>query len=220
MIFFLFFFSVIFNLTGVRTRKTKLKTLAQEFLSERIQEGRSGHCSTEDSSAALKLTQLKLTKSLYFGDAVMGKISNDVGKYPDLGTYNFATSMLKQTTRMDKTASIVAMDNNDARYRFYVNKGEDSSDGTNNRKIQYFSENNCKDVIQKISTSMNSSSLNIGHIRIQDSQLESTKIFKKIDKWTKTVYDTIQNAGLYIVIFTGKEASNGGCFIKLKNDIK
>lgn len=60
--------SVIFNLTGNRKHKSKLSRLAQEFLNETIQQrGAAGHDSVEDSLAALKLVQYKLTKSKRLG---------------------------------------------------------------------------------------------------------------------------------------------------------
>ncbi|KAL1451031.1 hypothetical protein WDU94_003327 [Cyamophila willieti] len=65
--------SVIFNTTGVRTHKPKLKTLASHFLGMEIQtnsDGLVGHCSKEDAIAALKLVKLKLSKDPQFGDAV------------------------------------------------------------------------------------------------------------------------------------------------------
>lgn len=56
--------SVIFNLTGNRKHKSKLSKLSMEFLKEAIQQrGTDGHDSVEDSLAALKLVQLKLSKS-------------------------------------------------------------------------------------------------------------------------------------------------------------
>ncbi|XP_059477406.1 uncharacterized protein LOC132197846 [Neocloeon triangulifer] len=63
--------SVVFNLHGVRKRKTKLKTLYETFLGGKIQDG-FGHDSVEDAASALKLIQFKLTKSLEFGDSVLG----------------------------------------------------------------------------------------------------------------------------------------------------
>jgi hypothetical protein len=57
--------SVIYNITGDRSRKTKLALLAQRFLGEEIQQGTQGHCSVEDSSTCMKLTQLKLANGIY-----------------------------------------------------------------------------------------------------------------------------------------------------------
>lgn len=63
--------SVIFNLTGDRNRKSKLQLLAKKFLGEEIQADRQGHSSIEDSTACLKLTKLKLSQDIYFGDLAL-----------------------------------------------------------------------------------------------------------------------------------------------------
>ena len=63
--------SVIYNTTGDRFRKTKLALLAQRFLGEEIQQGKKGHCSVEDSTTCMRLTQLKLANGmliLLFGE--------------------------------------------------------------------------------------------------------------------------------------------------------
>lgn len=57
--------SVIFNVTGDRYRKSKLKYLSEHFLKETIQTSNKGHCPVEDSSASLRLAQLKLSESKY-----------------------------------------------------------------------------------------------------------------------------------------------------------
>jgi len=56
--------SVIYNITGDRFRKTKLALLAQRFLGEEIQQGKKGHCSVEDSTTCMRLTQLKLANGM------------------------------------------------------------------------------------------------------------------------------------------------------------
>lgn len=63
--------SVIFNISGERKSKSKLKTLAREFLGEVIQNNERGHDSIEDSAASMRLVQLKLSKSLEYGDMVL-----------------------------------------------------------------------------------------------------------------------------------------------------
>lgn len=63
--------SVIFNLSGDKRRKSKLQTLASEFLGESIQKNPLGHDSIEDCSASLKLTKLKLTRGIDFGDTIL-----------------------------------------------------------------------------------------------------------------------------------------------------
>ncbi|EFA00202.1 RNA exonuclease 5 isoform X2 [Tribolium castaneum] len=209
--------SVIFNITGDRSRKTKLKTLTEEFLSEKIQEGQGGHCSTEDSLASLKLAQLKLRKSLYFGDAVMGNVHNEIRTCPELGTYNYATSMLKQTTKLDKTALVVCPEEITSKYKYCVDKGAEVRQ--QNEKIKFFSEKSCKEVVRKMCDSLGMFSLNIGHVKLQEGQLEGTKVFKNVDKWVKEIYEKMPTPGLVIVLFPGVEGSNGCCFIQLKRDV-
>ena len=66
--------SVIYNLSGFRPVKPSLKTLAQRFLNMSIQNNdMTGHCSTEDAIAAMKLVKLKLSMGLEFGDRVLNK---------------------------------------------------------------------------------------------------------------------------------------------------
>lgn len=64
--------SVIYNLSGIRRRKSSLKMLSAMFLKEEIQNNNSeGHCSIEDSSATMKLVLLKLRKGIDFGDVIL-----------------------------------------------------------------------------------------------------------------------------------------------------
>lgn len=65
--------SVVFNLTGVRRIKSKLKLLTGVFLGEEIQTGTDGHCSAEDASASLRLIKYKLSQGLFYGDAALEK---------------------------------------------------------------------------------------------------------------------------------------------------
>lgn len=63
--------SVIFNLSGVRRIKSKLKLLTSTFLGEEIQTGTDGHCSAEDASASLRLIKYKLSQGLFYGDSAL-----------------------------------------------------------------------------------------------------------------------------------------------------
>jgi RNA exonuclease 1 len=63
--------SIIYNMTGVRNRKSKLQLLAKHFLGESIQADEKGHSSIEDSTTCMKLAKLKLSKNIYFGDLVL-----------------------------------------------------------------------------------------------------------------------------------------------------
>nr|CAH7712498.1 unnamed protein product [Callosobruchus chinensis] len=209
--------SVIYNITGDRSRKTKLQTLAREFLKEKIQTGQQGHCSTEDSLACMKLVQLRLKKHLYYGDAVMNNVYSEVRTYPDMGTSHYATSMLRQCVKIDKKANVIGLDEIGQRYQFYVNKGE----GVNHVKnVTCTEEKSNKEVIKSFCDSLMNSSLNIAHIRISEGQLEgtNTKILKNIDRWVKEVYERSPQPSLVIVLFGGQNQGNGTCFIKLKRE--
>ncbi|CAH1958808.1 unnamed protein product [Acanthoscelides obtectus] len=210
--------SVVYNLTGDRSRKTKLQTLARELLKEKIQTGHQGHCSTEDSLACMKLVQLRLTKHLYYGDAVMNNVYSELRAYPDMGTSHYATSMLRQCVKVDKRVNVIALDDIGQRYKFYVNKGEEVTDVTNVTCIQ---EKSNKEVIKRFCDSMINFSLNIAHIRIADGQLEGTnpKILKNIDMWVKEIYERSSMSSLVIVLFGGQKHGNGTCFIKLKREL-
>ncbi|CAJ0586315.1 unnamed protein product, partial [Mesorhabditis spiculigera] len=60
-----------FNLSGSTKMRTSLKNLSDLFCDESIQDGK-GHCSVEDSWAAMKLAKLKVEKGLVFGSCLFG----------------------------------------------------------------------------------------------------------------------------------------------------
>uniref|UniRef100_A0A1I7XIG2 Exonuclease domain-containing protein n=1 Tax=Heterorhabditis bacteriophora TaxID=37862 RepID=A0A1I7XIG2_HETBA len=62
---------VAYNLSGSERMKTSLKNLMSLFLGETIQDG-SGHCSVEDSWAAMRLIKMKLQNGLIFGNCRYG----------------------------------------------------------------------------------------------------------------------------------------------------
>lgn len=207
---------MIYNITGERSRKTKLQTLSREFLSERIQESRSGHCSIEDSLASLKLTQLKLKRNICFGDAVLAGFEDQIKKQPHLGTTNYGTNLFKQTTGVEKKACIYSFEDVNAKYKHFTNKnGEvDSS------KIKFNTLRTNEEIVNKLCENMNESSLNLGHVVLNDNDLEenSLDVFKNVDEWSKKIFNSSLTPGLNLIIFSGskKDGGNGLCFIKLK----
>lgn len=212
--------SVIYNLSGDRTRKTKLQTLAREFLDEKIQAGTHGHCSSEDSLACMKLAQLKLGKHPYYGDAVMSSVYTEQRAYPDIGTANYATSMFNQCIKVGNTVNIIAVDNVPDKYRFYFDKK--STEEVINQNINCVKLNSNRDVIKHLSTSLNKHALNIGHIRISNDHLKEAEMettFKTIDKWISEVHSSSMQPALIAVLLSGqKDGGNGACFIHLKSD--
>ncbi|KAL1414665.1 hypothetical protein MTO96_000788 [Rhipicephalus appendiculatus] len=72
--------SVIYNVTGNRRIKTKLKTLTSTFLGEEIQTGTDGHCSAEDATASLRLVKHRLKQGLFYGDSVLQDMQQQIIK--------------------------------------------------------------------------------------------------------------------------------------------
>lgn len=149
----------------------------------------------------------------------MGDVQENFRRYPDLGNPNYATSMLKQITKLDKNVRIVGLEDIIAKYNFYTFKTVENKDDY--KKIQCISEKSNKAVVEKACEDAIKHTLNVGHIRVSSNQLEKEdiKTFKNIDKWAKQMYDVTPNPGLCIVIFAGKEQGNGCCFIKLKKQV-
>lgn len=131
---------------GCRYRKTKLQTLVREFLGERIQESKSGHCSTEDSMASMKLVQLKLANSVDYGDAVLlGRCDMEILKMGVENRQNghksvktelkkYATSIFKHVTKDKKTAAVVGNEEVMNEYSKYLTSSMNIMDDDNFNK--------------------------------------------------------------------------------------
>lgn len=71
---------MIYNLTGKRSFKTKLKVLVASFCGRSIQDSLSGHDPTEDAVAAMELVLLKLKMGVEFGDVILSRDCEGVGE--------------------------------------------------------------------------------------------------------------------------------------------
>lgn len=234
--------SVIFNITGDRYKKTKLQTLVREFLGERIQESKSGHCSTEDSLASMKLVQLKLAKSVDYGDAVLLgrcdiralKLEEEETEGGGRSNYRsqlrkYATSIFKHATREKKTAAVVAVPDVVKEYSKYLPESvavmEDALfDGED--QVRLVIADSSKQAVTRASQIAMEHSFTLCHLRIDDARLSSqealAKTFRNVNKWASRLWQQTAANGLACVIFTGernKRASNGACFINIKRDI-
>lgn len=205
--------SVIFNITGERSRKTKLAVLSNQFLEERIQENSAGHCSSEDSLACMKLVQLKLENNLYFGDAVMGGVFNECSTHPDLETPQYATSLLKHVTKFDNKVTIVANSDLCKKYNHYLDKNSDANAKNSLKNIEFVVGQKGDDVIKLACEQISGqSSLNLTHIDVDNESINNRKC---IDDWINKYYESTRNNGLTCVLFGGKHnIGNGVCFWK------
>ncbi|KOC64497.1 Putative RNA exonuclease NEF-sp [Habropoda laboriosa] len=230
--------SVIFNITGDRYRKTKLQTLAREFLGEKIQESNSGHCSTEDSSASMKLVQLKLANSVDYGDAVLlGRCDMNVLKMKaekrksdyKLMTHemrNYATSIFKHATKNQKTAAIVGSEKVMNEYSKYLTSSINIMDDENFDKddhVRLVVTENDKQTVTRASQIAMEHAFTLCHVRIEENKLQNEEIektFRTINKWVHKLWRHVALNGLVCVIFGGEnDAANGACFLNLKREV-
>lgn len=121
--------SVIFNVSGDRNRKAKLQLLAKSFLGEEIQTNKTGHSSIEDSTACLKLTKLKLSRDIYYGDVAM-QTKRQVVETPsytgiagqETNQQHVATTIFSQALKRRKKSAIITTHNSSLDLsRFYSN---------------------------------------------------------------------------------------------------
>ncbi|XP_046484476.1 uncharacterized protein Rexo5 isoform X1 [Neodiprion pinetum] len=231
--------SVIYNITGDRYRKTKLQTLAREFLDERIQEGRRGHCPSEDSRASLKLAQLKLANSLDFGDAVLvGQKNMEILKMnaerrksfkviDRMELRNYATSIFNHVTKDKKTAAIIGTEDVMNEYSRYLKNSslsimDDQNFDTTDQVRLVVAENN-KHAVSRASNVLMEHAFTLCHLRITEDQLKSEKIektFRTVNKWMQKLWQHMAIHGLSCVVFGGQNnAANGACFLDIKKDV-
>ncbi|XP_076623466.1 RNA exonuclease 5 isoform X1 [Colletes latitarsis] len=228
--------AVIFNITGDRSRKTKLQTLAREFLGERIQESKSGHCSTEDSIASMKLAQLKLANNVAYGDAVLLHRYNKVLKMEEkrkeykqalkMERKKYATSLFKYVTKDQKTAAVVGNEKVMNEYSKYLTASINVMDDENfdkNDQVRLVVADNDKLAVNRASQIAMEHAFTLCHIRLQEEKLKPDQIektFHTVDKWIRKLWQHMAINGLACVIFTGENSTgSGACFLNLKREV-
>ncbi|KAK2588916.1 hypothetical protein KPH14_001773 [Odynerus spinipes] len=232
--------SVIFNITGDRYRKTKLQILVREFLGEKIQQGKDGHCSTEDSIASMKLTQLKLANSVDYGDAVLlGQCKMDALRMENntqtvneriskrLEMKKYATSIFNHVTKEKMTATIVGNEQVMNEYSRYFKTSSLSirNDGsfTESDQVRLVIADNDKHAVTRASQIAMEHAFTLCHVKIKEEQLKNEhieKTFRTVNKWIHKLWQHMAVNGLACVVFSGQEnAANGACFLNLKKDV-
>lgn len=232
--------SIIFNLTGDRNRKSKLQLLAKEFLNEDIQVNKDGHSSIEDSTACLKLTKLKLSKDLYFGDrALKRKVIEENEKthsgivQDEKSTLVVKTPMICHAIKRRKTSAIVTTENSNIDLRKFNSQNNfkiinDKSDDKDNEKsmegIKHIKESTARDVIHKTREIIINNDFNLSHFNIFEDLLDKedlssekvdedekiSELVPKIDKWIEKVWSNVASNGLFVVIFGGRDLNTSG----------
>lgn len=134
---------------------------------------------------------------------------------PEMATPTYATSLLKQVTKFEKSACVVALKDIAKKYEYYTFKKQDNTAAY--PKVHCVSENSNKAVVEKVIENAGKHSLNIAHIK---AEKESAKTFSNIDKRVKKLFDSMPTPGLCMVVFGGqKDSANGMCFIQIKESL-
>lgn len=227
--------SVIFNITGDRRRKSKLQTLASEFLGEAIQANPLGHDSIEDCSASLKLTKLKLNRGIEFGDAVLTnrrkfheanrKQSSQADNTQTQQQTMAAPAAPTSSNPRDRSAAVVvaaSSETSQVNYQALIDgkratSAPTTADGNSapttdhGNTIRLFETNSNKSAVQKTCEIALNYALTLTHLTIAPKQLQEDKIEKtlrKVDQWVATVWENIAPHGLFIVLFGGNTPTN------------
>ncbi|CAG9793865.1 unnamed protein product [Diatraea saccharalis] len=214
--------SLIYNFTGERTRKPKLKTLAKEFLNIDIQTGKGGHCSVEDSLASLKLVQLKLNKNIEYGDAVhtnrqkyKENIINKISKTPEL-----ALSIFNHMIAQRKSSLVVGCDDITGDYHSYLSQAKESISSHlrkgKPKKVKLNTVDEVEEVITTLSKASNEYNFAMAHLKLELNHDKDSEQMQTIDEWINKIWNYLCESALLVVVFSGTTNDNGMAMIKIK----
>lgn len=212
--------SLIYNFTGERTRKPKLKSLAREFLQQDIQSSKKGHCSIEDSLASLKLVQLKLSKNIEFGDAVhtSRKDYKDNKNKPTVAP-QYGFSLFNHVLEQKKSSIIIGCDDITGLYHTYLSKTKQSiySDfkKTKPKKVKLVTVDTVSEVIDSLTKSVGEFNFAMGHIKLDINNENESDQMETIQKWIGKLSKTCDESNLCVIVFSGTANDNGLAMIKL-----
>ncbi|XP_063701790.1 RNA exonuclease 5 [Culicoides brevitarsis] len=214
--------SVIFNISGERQRKSKLQTLAKEFLGEEIQKAYTGHNSIEDSCASLKLAKLKLSHDIYFGDAflqrkrelanykspsALKKETENVNQEP---VQQVATTIFSHMAKKKKKSLIVTTANTEVNYEEYFKKAE------SNNPVQCLQVSTAKKAVSKASEMLIDHEFALTHVKMTENDESVASKMQKVDKFVSKLWKSVALNGLFVVILAGK-SNSGVALIQIKN---
>ncbi|GBP80218.1 RNA exonuclease 5 [Eumeta japonica] len=216
--------SIIFNISGNRSKKSKLKVLAKEFLNETIQDGKNGHCSVEDSLASLKLVQLKLSKSIDFGDAVLtGRIWLKQ-KRENQNVVEYASTIFNHIIEQKKTSIIIGCDDITGDYHSYMMRANEFSNTLSflkkgkAKKVKLSTVDKQNDVIKQLLASVAHYNFAMGHLKLDMDNEDSQSQFQKVDGWIDDIWKSLPGNALFVVIFGGTSNDNGIAMVKIKTE--
>ncbi|KAJ6644311.1 Muskelin [Pseudolycoriella hygida] len=188
--------SVIFNLSGVPRIKSKLQTLAREFLGEQIQANPLGHDSIEDCATAIKLVKLKLSKGICFGDAYL----------------NSRAIASKKTEQKCNRSTLLITSVDESKLNGFP------KNATKGFQLLQVTGNKC--AVKKTCELAVQNNLTMTHLHVSPERLEESTVEKtmsSVDRWISKVYDKLSVNGVMIVLFGDAPGSKSGvAMVKIK----
>jgi RNA exonuclease 1 len=236
--------SIIFNNTGEHTRKTKLKVFSELHLQETIQDSDMGHSSIEDSLASLKLTQLKLSNDIYFGDVVLQnkkdfnqrKYHSNIASTESTSTTTadesekpkedqVQTTIFNQIAKRSKTSSIVTTVKNNVDYEKYFKNANNVATENGNTdipigKIKHSQMKDAKTAIKTTCELAMEHDFNLVHLQFDELTDENAdKLIKRADKFIAKLWKCVALNGLFVVVLGGNtEQARGVTMVQIKNE--
>lgn len=215
--------STIYNFTCERLRKPKLKVLAKEFLKQDIQNGKNGHCSVEDSLAAIKLVQLKLSRSIEFGDAIhTSRQKYKENAYKKSVQTQYAVSIFNHIIDQKKTSIVIGCDNITGDYHTFLTLAKENVSNqlkrAKSKKVKLNTVDRMEDVISSIIESGDSYNLVMGHLKVDPDEINE-ELMQTIDEWVQQISSSVPDSSLCSIVFGGTTTDNGVAMVRVKNTV-
>lgn len=218
--------SILFNVTGTPSTKSKLKILAQKFLKRNIQCSLVGHNSIEDCSAALELVKLKLTKNIYFGDQWLQdrrnyhkRVSSKVGiataeelqRLDENSTTTEITGTLfGHARKKNKKSAIITNGDNLDNFGAYF--GEAIQNNADIKRLLSFQKlDSDQAVIEHTIEKCLNYDFNLSCVQLSRSDLATVEAkrakIEQVDNWIRKLFTSISVNGLLVVLLAGGEVN-------------
>ena len=215
--------SVCFNLSGVRSRKSKLQKLAMTFLKETIQHHEGGHDSVEDSVSSLKLVKLKLANSMEFGDEILTqkKRLQDILRIASGDAIK--NNLFAYASQRDKRTAIVTANPLPTNVQELLKKAEQASTENSQKCILLHELSSNKEAVRKCREIALENALTLCHLNLTPEELHTSSFddtIENVNKWVSKVWKSMAHNGLLLVLMGGaSECSSGVANIAIKRNV-
>lgn len=222
--------SVIFNLTGVRSFKSKLKVLSAAFCDRRIQDSTNGHDPTEDAMAAMELVTLKLKMGIEFGDlAILRKRERDskskrtkdpacdqecsihMKLFTFIQSYNLGATLITSNSTVENS------------YRPGLSNLKESLIRKKKKKdhlaepVEVLSAKDFQDAVRLTQESRLNNSFTLVHTSLGNNEPTTKENLEQLDNVIQEIYEGISLNGMMVVILAGtNDFKNGACLVRVK----